>query len=92
MKLKLQDPVKLGELPEIGDLSFRETVVAGDMRGIAVRSPMNFEDVLKIAGRLTGQTDQVMNGLSYRDMLSVIEMVGGFLEHGPKTVTAPSQS
>ncbi len=93
MKYKLKKPIKLGEAGElISELVFREEMTAGDMRGIPVRDPMNFEDVCKIAGRLTGQPDAVINRLSIADTGEVVRIVGGFLNAGQETGVEPSQS
>jgi hypothetical protein len=89
MKLTLKKPIKLGEEGEpISVLTFREEVVAGDMRGIPMREPPHYDDLMKIAGRLCGQPDPVMNKIGFEDMKEVLEIVGGFLSGGPETGTA----
>lgn len=86
--LKLKKPIAHGELSApITELSFREEVVAGDLRGVAMREPMMFEDLLKIAGRLCGQPEAVMQKLSVTagDMNEVLQLVGNFMSGGQPT-------
>lgn len=88
MKLTLEKPIVVGE-QTITELIFREEVVAGDLRGTTIRETMSYDDLLKIAGRLCGQTDQVMNRLSVArgDLARVMDAVGSFItgDPGPKT-------
>ncbi len=83
--LKLKKPIMVGEGEPITELSFRDEVCAGDMRGLAMRDPMHWDDILKIAGRLCGQTDVVMNKLSFADTAKVVEMTGNFMSAGLET-------
>jgi len=81
MKLALKNPVTLGEGAPVTELSFREELTAGDLRGVklsALADP-TADDMLKIAGRLSGQTDLVMNKLSLEDFASVVEAIRSFL-------------
>lgn len=91
MKLVLKKPVSVGETT-VAELSFREELVAGDLRGIKLSSLSDpaSDDLLKIAGRLCGQTDAVMNKLSLADMSEVIGIIGGFLSGGLETGNKPS--
>lgn len=92
MKLALKKPIRVGETtPEISELTFREEVVAGDLRGIrmsALADP-SVDDLLKIGGRLSGQPDAVMNRLSPEDFGEVAALVNGFFASGPGTGTKP---
>lgn len=90
MNYILKKPIQLtSESPLITSLTFREEVVAGDMRGVPMRDPMLFDDVLKIAGRLCGQPDAVLNKMSLVDLLEVAPLVAGFMGIGLETGTAP---
>lgn len=93
MKLTLKKPIRLGETtPEITELTFREEVVAGDLRGIrqsALATDPLIDDVLKIAGRLCGQPDAVMNRLSVYDTGEVMALVHDFFKRGLETGTTP---
>jgi hypothetical protein len=93
--VKLVKPVQLGEegVP-VTELSFRDEVVAGDMRGIKLSalSDPTPDDMLKIAGRLCGQPDALMSRLCLADLLKVVEVVGGFLEAGLAIGSAASPS
>jgi hypothetical protein len=93
VKYVLKRPIQLAEgEPAITVLTFREEVVAGDMRGIPVREPMHFDDLFKLAGRLSGQPDAVINKMSFADMGEVISIVMGFTGAGQATGNGPSQS
>lgn len=89
MILKLKEPVTIGSIT-VTELNFRERVVAGDLRGVPMRDPMYFEDLLKIAGRLCAQPDPVMNALGVEDAMEVVATVGGFIGGSQKTGPAPS--
>ncbi len=89
MKYSLIKPIAFGDGPPVTELTFREEICAGDMRGIVMREAMEFGDMLKIAGRLCGQPDALMNKLSFADMLKVLEMVGLFMGAGPETGQTP---
>ena len=90
MQLILKKPVQLtADGPSVTALNFREEMVTGDMRGILVRQDMPWEDVMKIAARLTGQTDVVMNRLSIADGGEVVRLVGLFLNAGQETGPTP---
>lgn len=85
---KLLKPVQLGEQgAPVTELTFREEIVAGDMRGIAIRENMLFDDVLKLASRLCGQPEPLLNKLSFPDFQEVAGIVSGFMEAGPTTGT-----
>lgn len=78
----LIDPVEIGSL-RVTELNFREVVKAKDWKGIPMRDPMLFDDMLTIAGRLCGQSDLVMGELTSQDMCNIITLVSGFLSNGP---------
>jgi hypothetical protein len=89
--VKLTTPIQFGE-ETIAELRFREEAVAGDMRGIPMRDPMYWDDLLKLAGRLCAQPDAVISKLSMADLQEVVPLVAGFLGGGPATGSAPSPS
>lgn len=93
MKLELKKPVMVGETgAPVTTLVFREEVVAGDLRGLkfSEMNDMKLDDVLKIAGRLCGQPDVVMNRLSLFDAGEVTKFVLPLLQDGPETGTSAS--
>jgi Phage tail assembly chaperone proteins, E, or 41 or 14 len=92
MKLTLAKPVAVGS-ETVTELNFREAVVAGDLRGIKMRSlaDMTVDDVLKIGGRLCAQPDPVMNALCMDDVAELFKLVNDFLSGGQKTGTGSSQ-
>ncbi len=92
MKYKLKKPIKHGEGETITELTFREELCAGDMRGIPIRDPMFFDDVMKLAGRLSGQPDAVIAKLAWPDLMGVLPLVAGFMGAGLETGSLPSQS
>lgn len=85
MKYTLKKPIQVGEAQPVTELTFREEVVAGDLRGVPMRDPMLFDDLLKIAGRLCAQPDNVMARLSVEDLMEVAPLVGGFIGASPTT-------
>lgn len=89
MKITLKRPVIHGS-ETIAELTLREEVVAGDMRGLPMRDPPHWDDLLKIAGRLAAQPDSVMARLSFADTSKVIEVVAGFMGAGLETGPTPS--
>lgn len=91
MKLALKYPVTVGDVT-VSELTIREKIVAGDLRGVPMRNPLHTDDLLKIAGRLCAQPDAVMNGLSLEDFDELAGIVVGFTNGGQKTQTAPSPS
>ncbi len=85
---KLQKPVVLRntegeEIGRVEKLTIRTEVVAGDLRGIPMRSPPWAEDLLTMISRLTGQPNQVVNKLSVSDFQEVAAMVSGFMDSSP---------
>ena len=75
-------------------LTFRDEVVAGDLRGIklAVLGDPAGDDLLKIASRLCAQPEIVLNKLGIPDTIAIGEIVFGFLGAGLEIPTAPSGS
>jgi hypothetical protein len=95
VKLVLKKPVVLDpKAAPISELTFREEVVAGDLRGIRAKALADpeFDDLLKIAARLCGQPAVVMNALGLEDFGRVTEAVAGFLSGGQPTGTERSPS
>jgi hypothetical protein len=93
--IKLSKPVLVGsgedgDVKKVEELVFREEIVAGDLRGIPMRDPPFWDDLLKIAGRLCGQPDVVINKLSFQDANEVAALVGGFTGVGQPTGNKPS--
>lgn len=89
----LKKPIRLGETtPEIRELRFRDELVSGELRGIKISGLQDPDvgDLLKIAGRLCGQPDVVMNRLAVEDLGAVVEVVAGFLSDGRGTGIEPS--
>lgn len=84
MKYVLKKPIKVGDGPEVTELHFREEVVSGDLRGIKfsdLQDPRP-EDILKIAGRLSGRSDAELSRLSIADLMEVTPLVLGFFTTG----------
>jgi hypothetical protein len=90
MKLTLKKPVSHGS-EKVAELTFREEVVAGDLRGLKVSAlaDPSVDDLLKIAGRLCAQPDLVMNQLGPEDLGEVAAYVYSFFGSGQRTGSAP---
>lgn len=87
MKYVLKKPIQVGEGPLVTELNFREEVVSGDLRGIKfsdLQDPKP-EDILKIAGRLCGQTDVTLSKMHFVDLMEVTPLVLGFFTSGLMT-------
>ncbi len=92
MKIVLQRPIKVGEKGEVTELHLRERLCAGDYRGLKLGSLMAttlaevpVDDYLKLAARLSGQPDLVINDLSELDLAAVINAINDFRSAGQKT-------
>lgn len=74
---------------DITVLTIREQTSAGDVRGIKLQDLGNPDasDMLKLIGRLSGQTENVMVKLSIPDLLALTAKVVGFFGFGPPTPT-----
>lgn len=95
MKYTLKKPITVGEKGQpVTELVFREEVVAGDLRGIKISSmaDLSADEACKIAGRLCGQPDVVMNRLGIDDFGAVLRIIGPFLNPGQPTGSEPSGS
>lgn len=90
MKYTLKHPITFGETI-VAEFNVRERIVAGDMRGIPMRDPMLFDDMLKLIGRLTAQPDPVINAMHLEDLEGVSEILAPFIKPGRRTGTGPSR-
>jgi hypothetical protein len=105
VKISLKRPLKVGEKgAELTELNLRERLCAGDYRGLTVGGLMvapkdwAVDDVLKVASRLSGQPDVVINDLSEEDLGQVVNALIDFRTAGkpkaalagPETATAGS--
>lgn len=90
--IKLRVPVQLGT-QLVDELNFR-VPTAKDFRGLPLDLDMN--GLLKIAGRLCGQTDVVIDrltgGMTWGDLGEVISTVSFFISGSQKAGSAPSAS
>ena len=94
MKLVLKRPLKVGDKGvELTELVLRERLCAGDYRGLKLGSLMTdakdvpVDDYLKIASRLSGQPDSVINDLCEADFAEVIAAISSFRQAGQKLAT-----
>jgi len=93
MKYQLKKPLTLapGHAP-LSELTFREEVTAGDLRGVKLRAledPIT-DDMMKIAAHLCAQPEHVLYKLGLADMTEVLKIVGDFLGAGLEIGTEPS--
>lgn len=79
--IKLDDPISYGS-ETISSLELRKPK-AKDMRGLPLQ--MGMDDMLKLAGRVSGQPDSVIDELSINDLGRVMEVVGNFMQAGRAT-------
>jgi hypothetical protein len=87
VKIQLTKPVQVGTGPLVEELTLREEVVSGDLRGVkwTALAESDHDALMRVAGRLCGQPDPVMMGLCLADTLRVVEVVSGFFSAGPET-------
>lgn len=92
MKLVLERPLRVGDQGEhLTELVLRERICAGDYRGLKLGSLMTtpaevpVDDYLKIAARLSGLPDVVINDLGEADLAAVINAINSFRLAGQKT-------
>lgn len=90
--ITLKKPIQVGEGGLVTQLTFRDEVVAGDLRGVNLAhlsgDMFDAAEILKVAGRLCAQPDPVMNRLSLADFQEVSALVVGFIEGGTPTGSA----
>lgn len=84
MKLTLKTPIQFGT-ETITELEIREDIRAKDLRGVKLSELDVTDNLLKLAGRLCGRPDPVMDSLSFPDLMALLGVVGDFLGAGPKT-------
>lgn len=80
MKLALVKPVTFGS-EVVSDLTFRDQIVSGDLRGGVSWTKIidrDHDTIMRIAGRLCGQPDVVLNALGLRDTMEVTRIVLDF--------------
>lgn len=85
MRIELKKPIILGEgATPITELHLREDVGAGDLRCLKLGAiaDLSVDDVLTLAGRLSGQGAAVLNKMGVADTFEVLKAVGGFLSDG----------
>jgi len=79
--LALTSPIIQGS-EEIKELSFRDAT-AKDLRGMPMEPKQG--DFLDLGGILCAQSPSVMNKLSVKDYMKVLEIVAGFISGGQET-------
>lgn len=79
VKIKLRKPIVIGSADPITEVTVRP-VTGKDLRGL----PENGLDrTLKLAGRLTGQSDVFVDKLEGEDLTEVLTVVQGFTARSP---------
>lgn len=89
--VKLRTPITIGNSSTISEITFRPAK-GKDFRGLKFSKEYAFDALLDLAGRLSGQTRQVIDELAGEDLEEVMEIVGGFMPGSRKTGTEPSPS
>ena len=79
-ELELEQPVKFGK-EYIEKLALREPT-SRELRGLKLGGEMTFGDILDIAQKLTEQPRRVIDSLSKKDAMALVERVGFLLEDG----------
>jgi hypothetical protein len=97
MKYQLKRAIELTGGEPIFELTLRERLSAGDLRGIKLAAlgdlgEMKTEDMLKIIGRLSGRTEPEMNALAPEDLGEIVMLVQGFFSPGLSATKSASES
>lgn len=87
--LRLRYPISF-DGTTINELTFRERVCAGDMRGLKIDELAQVDSILRLASRLTGQPDPVLNKLDAVDVIRITEVVTCFFVPGPTSGSGSS--
>lgn len=88
--MKLKRPITQGS-QVIEELTFRPAT-AKDFRHLPTVTGFEMDTLLTLAGRLSGQTDPVIDKLEGDDLEEVIALVSGFMPGSRRTGSAPSAS
>jgi hypothetical protein len=73
--IKLEEPIKFGS-EVISELNFRKPK-AKDLRSLSMSAKA--DDLLKLAGKLCGQPDSVIDEMCIDDTKKVLDLVSDFL-------------
>lgn len=94
MKYTLQKPIKIGDAEPIKELTLREDICAGDLRGIKLvqMAEMPTDDLLKIIGRISGRSQPELDKLSMADLGALGSLVLDFLGGGTTTAAGKTSS
>lgn len=88
--VKLKHPIALGS-QTIEELTFRP-VTGKDMRRLPMIDGLEMDAILTLAGRLSGQSDPVIDKLTGEDLEEVISLVSGFMPGSRVGGPTPSRS
>lgn len=91
--IQLQKPIRLTDIaPVVSELYMRDELCTGDLRGIRARfiSDPTFDEIVKIASRLAGQPEELLNKMSIADFDQVGAAVLNFFGNGQAIGTTPS--
>lgn len=85
---KLKKPLEWGS-ETITELSFKEPCI-GDIKFMKLDS-ITLDDILKLASKLSAQSQEIINRLSIEDGMGVAELLGNFLNPSQKTGKVQSE-
>lgn len=85
---KLKEPLEWGS-ETITELEFRKPTI-GDIKSMKLDSIL-LEDILKLASKLSTQSQNVIDRLSIADGMGVAELLGNFLNPSRETGKAQSE-
>ena len=81
--VKLKYPVKWGQ-ENVDSIKFDRRLKAKDMKGIPA-SKIQFEHMIKLLAKLTGIAETMLDEIDGEDIMTVMEVVQGFLPSGQAT-------
>ena len=82
--IQLEYPISFGSIGPITKIGLRR-IKGKDLKRIKDINSVSLKEILLLAADLSGQVPEVFDEMDAADILSVSEVVGGFLESGRKT-------
>lgn len=83
---KLKEPIEWGS-ETVTQLEFKKPTI-GDIKFMKLSEP-TLDDILKLASKLSGHSQQLIDRLSIQDGMEVADLLGNYLNPSPATGKAP---
>jgi hypothetical protein len=83
---ELKEPIAWGS-ETVSKLEFRKPQI-GDIKFMKLTEP-TLDDILRLASKLSGQSQQLIDSLSIQDGMEVADLLGNYLGPSPETGKVP---